>query len=82
MKTLAVLACVGLLAWVSEVSARTWYIKSDGTGDAATIQAGIDSAASGDTVLVALGIYHDCTHATPDGQTACVVMKSDVTLRS
>ena len=34
-------------------SARTWYILPDGTGDAPTIQAGIDSAAIADTVLVA-----------------------------
>ncbi|MEJ2314265.1 MAG: hypothetical protein P8Y85_05720 [Nitrospirota bacterium] len=32
--------------------ARTWYVKADGTGDAPTIQAAIDSAVSGDIVLV------------------------------
>lgn len=46
----------------SPTSNRTWYIKLDGTGDAPTIQAGIDSAAAGDTVLVAQGVYSDTTH--------------------
>jgi hypothetical protein len=48
----------GLLCLVTcNALARTWHIKTDGSGDAPTIQAGVDSAAAGDTVLAGPGTY-------------------------
>jgi predicted outer membrane repeat protein len=46
-----------VLAISSAVSARTWYVKPDGTGDAPTIQAAIDMAGSGDIVELADGVF-------------------------
>jgi hypothetical protein len=56
--------------------AATWYVKPDGTGDVPTIQAGVDSVAPGDTVLLASGVF------AGDGNINVVVPPKDFLMAS
>lgn len=70
-----------LILAVAPVESRTWYVKLDGTGDAPTIQAGIDSAEAGDDVLVGPGTYTKTNQGTSTFW-QLVLMKSGVSLYS
>lgn len=54
------------VVFFSSAHARTWYITVDGTGDAPTIQAAIDSAGMDDTLLVGPGMYTWSNQGTGD----------------
>ena len=71
---LFVIGCLlcSVLLPLGTAQARTWYIKSDGTGDAPTIQAGLDSAQVGDAVILEGGTYYEHD----------IVLKSGVLLTS
>jgi hypothetical protein len=55
------------------VDAATWHINPAGTGDASTLQAAIDLASSGDTIVLAPGIYRDRVTRTLHGSDAVAV---------
>jgi len=75
-------AALALLLSPRAVSARIWQVAADGSGDAPTIQAGMDSALAGDDVVLAPGTYTWTAHAPSPDTLAMVFMKSGVTLRS
>jgi hypothetical protein len=72
MRSAGFLLIAAGLATAGDAASRTWHVEPDGSGDAPTIAAAIDSAAAADTVLVACGTYAE--HG--------IEMKSGVVLRS
>lgn len=75
---------IEVLALSSAAFGTTWYIKPDGTGDAPTIQAGVDAASAGDIVLVAAGTYPTTSMVDIDGtlRAVCVAIDKDIDLLS
>jgi hypothetical protein len=56
---------------------RLWYVNADGTGDAPTIQAAVDSSVSGDTVLAAAGMYSGDGNRDIDFGGRLILLKSE-----
>jgi len=63
-----------------KVWAKTWHIMNDGSGDAPTIQAGVDSADSGDTVLVGPGTYYESIVSLGNGVSLISMEGSEATV--
>ena len=59
MKKIFTAVLIFFLIPVSISAGTNWYVTSDGTGDAPTIAAAIDSASSGDIILVYGGNYYE-----------------------
>lgn len=71
------IASIALSLFVSSNSfAATWNVTPDGTGDAPTIQAAIDSAATGDEVVLADGTFSE------DGNENIDFLGKAITVRS
>ena len=68
--------CLLVVVLASPAGARPWYIAADGSGDAPTIQAGIDSAAVDDEVLLLNGTFYG------DGNRDLNFLGKAITLRS
>jgi len=53
------LTTLALILVASSADARTWYVQPDGSGDAPTIAAAVDSCAPGDSVFIFDGVYDE-----------------------
>jgi parallel beta-helix repeat protein len=78
MKRTATVFIVLSLVWlVNSAEGRLWHIKADGSGDAPTIQGGIDSAATGDAVVLAPGTYTGVGNRGIDFKGKAITVTSD-----
>ncbi len=61
---------------VTSVFAKTWVVNFDGSGDVATIQAGVDAASPGDTVLLNSGVFSGAGNTDVDFKGKSIVVTS------
>jgi hypothetical protein len=59
-RAMAWLGAVVCLAMAEPSLARTWRVERDGSGDFSTVQDALNSAASGDSILIGPGRYTEC----------------------
>ena len=71
------LVSIFVLSSVTSAAATTWHVVPGGGGDAATIQAGIDLASSGDIVMVAPGTYRGLGNVNLNFNGKGITLKSD-----
>jgi hypothetical protein len=73
-----------VLTLFSSASARTWYVKVNGTGDVPTIQAAIEAADHGDTILCAPGTYTWTNQGTGTDHGILYILRgsADMTIKS
>ncbi len=76
-RQIVVLTAFALLFLGGSALARTWYVAADGSGDAATIAAAVDSSLIGDVILVGPG-----THFVSDISGSGVLLKAGTSLVS
>lgn len=87
MKTWAIvlsLLLVALFQTFSTPLARTWLVRPNGTGDVPTIQAGVEAAEHGDTILCTAGTYSWSNQGTGNGYGMIYILRgsADMVIRS
>ena len=75
MKIRLIIITLMVLACIDTCLGETWYVRPDGTGDAATIQAAVDSAVAGDTILLSDGTFRGLGNRD-------IVIEKSLTVRS
>jgi hypothetical protein len=78
----------GITSYAVNASANIYIVSKDGTGDFTTIQAGVDAAVSGDTLLIYPGTYDEIVtvtdkeiNLTGTSKDLCIIRSDSVSYR-